>query len=194
MTVRGEPLSQLQQKKEIARLTGLLQNPAAKPEFLRQQDAELQRRLRILEAFPKAFVYQESVTEPSGVLRFAFSPAKDFSPKDRETRVYRGMRGVMRIDRDHKRLLLVDGEVFRDVPFGWGIFGKLHRGGRFHIEQREVLPDDWEITEMDLDFTYTVLLFSRRHYVQKVSSSTFSPIDPKTPLSDAVQMLSAAAA
>jgi hypothetical protein len=189
MTRRGEPLSESQQKKELARLKALLQTTTVKPESLRQQDAELQRRVKMLEVFPKAFVCQELVTKPSGMLRFAFSPAKGFSPKDRETRVYRGVRGVVEIDPDRKRLVLVDGEIFRVVPFGWGIFGRLHRGGRFHLEQREVLPDAWEITDMNLDFTYTILLLSRHHYVQKLANSEFESIDPRTRLTDAVRML-----
>lgn len=185
-----KPLTAAQQKKEIDRLRALLLNRSEAQAVTQKQDAETQRRLKLLATIPAAFSYQMSTTEGSSVQQeIKFFPAEYFNPENRETRVYKGMRGVMRIDPRHDQLLLVDGKIFRNVSFGWGILGKLHKGGHFIIEQREVLPNHWEITEMDFDFTYTVFLFSQSHYIRKTSNTAYAWIDPKTQMQGAIEML-----
>jgi len=182
------PLTAAQQKKEVDRLKALLQRSASQV-VTPAQDAETQRRLKLVAAIPAAFSYQMSGTQESGTLEFKFLPAEYFNPGNRETRVYKGMRGVVQIDPRHDQLLRVDGEIFRNVSFGWGILGRLHKGGHFRIEQREVLPNVWEITDMDFDFTYTVFFFSQSHYIRKTSNTAYTRIDPDTRRAEAIEML-----
>jgi len=182
------PLNAAQQKKEVDRLKTLLQRSASQT-VTPAQDGEMQRRLKLVAAIPTAFSYQMSGTQESGILEFKFFPAEYFNPENRETRVYKGMRGVMQLDPRHDQLLRVDGEIFRNVSFGWGILGRLHKGGHFRIEQRQVLPNIWEITEMDFDFTYTVFFFSQSHYIRKTSNTAYARIDPGTGRAEAIQML-----
>jgi len=182
------PLNAAQQKKEVDRLKTLLQRSTSQT-VTAAQDGETQRRLKLVAAIPTAFSYQMSGTQESGTLEFKFFPAEYFNPENRETRVYKGMRGVMQLDPRHDQLLRVDGEIFRNVSFGWGILGRLHKGGHFRIEQRQVLPNVWEITEMDFDFTYTVFFFSQSHYIRKTSNTAYARIDPGTGRAEAIQML-----
>jgi len=182
------PLNAAQQKKEVDRLKTLLQRSTSQT-VTAAQDGETQRRLKLVAAIPTAFSYQMSGTQESGTLEFKFFPAEYFNPENRETRVYKGMRGVMQLDPRHDQLLRVDGEIFRNVSFGWGILGRLHKGGHFRIEQRQVLPNIWEITEMDFDFTYTVFFFSQSHYIRKTSNTAYARIDPGTGRAEAIQML-----
>ena len=184
----GRPLTVAQQKKEVDRLEALLQRSASQA-VAPAQDGETQRRLKLVAAIPTAFSYQMSGTQESGALEFKFFPAEHFNPENRETRVYKGMRGIIQVDPRHDQLLRVDGEIFRSVSFGWGILGKLHKGGHFRIEQCEVLPNVWEITEMDFDFSYTVFLFSQGHYIRKTSNTAYARIDPDTGMAEAIQML-----
>ena len=182
------PLTAAQQKKEVDRLKALLQRSASQT-VTPAQDAETQRRLKLVAAIPTAFSYQMSGTQESGAQGFKFFPAEYFNPESRETRVYKGMRGVIQVDPRVDQLLLVNGEIFRNVSFGWGILGRLHKGGHFRIEQREVLPNVWEITDMDFDFTYTVFLFSQSHYIRKTSNTAYTRIDPDTGFPEAIEML-----
>ena len=182
------PLNVAQQKKEVDRLKTLLQRSASQT-VAPAQDAETQRRLKLVAAIPTAFSYQVSGTQESGTLELKFLPAEHFNPENRETRVYKGMRGIIQVDPRHDQLLRVDGEIFRNASFGWGILGRLHKGGHFRIEQRQVLPNVWEITEMDFDFTYTVFFFSQSHYVRKTSNTAYARIDPGTGRAEAIQML-----
>ena len=188
IAVGDRPLTAAQQKKEVDRLKALLQRSASQT-VTPEQDAETQRRLKLVAAIPTAFSYQMSGTQESGILEFKFFPAEYFNPESRETRVYKGMRGVIQVDPRVDQLLRVDGEIFRNVSFGWGILGRLHKGGHFRIEQREVLPNVWEITDMDFDFTYTVFFFSQSHYICKTSNTAYTRIDPDTRRAEAIEML-----
>ena len=188
IAVGDRPLTAAQQKKEVDRLKALLQRSASQT-VTPEQDAETQRRLKLVAAIHTAFSYQMSGTQESGILEFKFFPAEYFNPESRETRVYKGMRGVIQVDPRVDQLLRVDGEIFRNVSFGWGILGRLHKGGHFRIEQREVLPNVWEITDMDFDFTYTVFFFSQSHYIRKTSNTAYTRIDPDTRRAEAIEML-----
>lgn len=182
------PLTAAQQKKEIDRLKTLLQSSASLAETPAQA-GETQRRLKLVKAIPTAFSYQRAGTQQSGTLELKFLPAEHFNPENRETRVYKGMRGMMQLDPHHDQFLRVDGEIFRSVSFGWGILGRLHNGGHFRIEQREVLPNEWEITQMDFDFTYTIFLFSQSHYIRKISNTAYARIDAGIRPAEAIEML-----
>jgi len=182
------PLTSGQQKKEVDRLQALLQRSALKS-VKPAQDAEMQRRVKLVTAIPTAFSYQRLGKQETGTVEFKFLPAEYFNPENRETRVYKGMRGVVQIDPRDDQLLHVDGEIFRNVSFGWGILGRLQKGGHFRMDQREVLPNVWEITEMDFDFTYTVFFFSESHYVRKTSNTAYAQIDPGTGWTEAIEML-----
>ncbi len=87
-----EPLSPEQQAKQRHRLEKLLSDRDALKDDLKDQKSEAQRRIRIVKAFPRAFFFDYAGLE-KGLLRFNFRPDPDFSAKDRETQMYRGMEG-----------------------------------------------------------------------------------------------------
>ena len=62
------------------------------------------------------------------------------------------------MDAVHHRLASIDGTLFKDVGFGWGILGHLARGGRFVVHQQEVGGNLWEISSVSLNLTGKVLL------------------------------------
>jgi hypothetical protein len=75
--------------------------------------------------------------------------------------VLAGMQGYVLIDAERHRLARIDGTLFKEVGFGWGILGHLDRGGRFIVQQQEVGDNLWEISCMTLTFSGRILLFKR---------------------------------
>jgi hypothetical protein len=69
------------------------------------------------------------------------------------------MEGTMLIDPVDERLARVEAELFRDVDFGWGIFGRIRRGGSFLLEQQGVGSDRWAITTLSMHYTRRIVLF-----------------------------------
>jgi hypothetical protein len=88
------------------------------------------------------------------------------------------MRGWIWINPKEERIVRVEGELFKDVSFGWGILGRLYKGGQFEVVQAEVSPGVWRITTLNLDFNGRVLLLRSLRVYRKESSTAFV-ITPK---------------
>lgn len=182
-----QPLAADQSAKQERRLASLLRDPKAVRHELEDQRAELKRRIRMMKAFPSAFVF-EAEGEQAGLLKFGFRPNRSFSPKDRETQVYRGMQGTLWVDPEQEMLMCIDGVLTRDVSFGWGIFGRLHKGGHYHLEQREVEPGVWRITTLALDLKMRVFLDTYR-LLRREQNRQFIPTSSQTTYQKAVETL-----
>lgn len=182
-----QPLALDQVAKQENRLSLLLRDPKAVRREIEDQKAELKRRIKMMKAFPSAFVF-EPEGEQHGLLKFEFRPSRSFSPKDRETQVYRAMQGTVWVDPGREMLTSIDGVLTRDVSFGWGILGRLHKGGHYHVEQREVEPGVWRITTLALDLKLRIFL-DTHHMLRKEENTEFIPTPAKTTYRQAVERL-----
>src|SRR5262249_16368001 len=184
-----KPLTGDQNQKQNRRLEKLLTSQDTLREELKDQKDETQRRIKMAQALPDAVLLQFAGTERDAHLRYSCTPNPAFSPRDRETQLYRGMRGTLWIDPVHERLTHVKGELFKDVTFGWGFLGKLSKGGRYEAAQTQVAPGVWEMTLLDLDFRGRILLFGRMRIQRKETSSDFRPSPPDLTLQAAIKQL-----
>ncbi len=186
---RDEPLAADQQRKQYRRLKKLQDDPKAVREEIDDQRSERDRRIKMARALADAVNIEFSGAENNGQLRFTFGPNPHFSPKNRETKVYSGMRGTLWLDPHSERLTHVQGELFKDVSFGWGILGRLHKGGKYEVVQTQVAPHVWRITTLNLDFHGNVLLLGSLRILRKEGSSKFSPTPPDMTFKKAVEHL-----
>ena len=159
----GQPLAPAQRQKEDERLRDLLTNPAHLERFQIQAHKDEARVRRMIKSLPEAFLFQYDGTEKNGsgreLIRLKFSPNANLTMRSLELRVLQGMEGTMLIDPVDKRLVRVEAELFRDVDFGWGIFGRIHSGGSFLLEQQGVGSDRWAITTLSMHYTSRIVLF-----------------------------------
>src|SRR5262249_23993187 len=112
----------------------------------------------------------------NGLLRFTFRPNPDFSPKDRETQMYRGMEGFVLVEPVQERLVRVEGKLVKDVSFGWGIFGRLYKGGTYEIVQTQLSPGAWRITTMNFDVRGRVFFFDTFSFLRNESNARFRSV------------------
>jgi hypothetical protein len=122
-----------------------------------------------MRALPNAFIYEYDGIETGRpgigkqgdeLVRLKFRPNPKFNPPSRVEQVLTGMQGYLLIDANQHRIAKIDGTLYRDVSFGWGILGHLDKGGQFQVDQASVGDGDtWQITRMSLNFTGKVLLF-----------------------------------
>jgi hypothetical protein len=171
---RDEPLTAEQQEKQEHRLQKLLSDRDAVKNELQDQKAETQRRIRMVRAFPAAF-YFDYVGRKKDILHFSFRPNPDFSPKDRESQMYRGMEGSLWIDAAHERMVQIQGKLVKDVSFGWGVFGKLNKGGIYEIAQTELAPGQWRITSLTVDVKGRILFFDTFRFLRKETDTHLRP-------------------
>lgn len=187
----GEPLSPEQQARQQHRLGKLLSDRDALKNELKDQKSETQRRIRIVRAFPQAFFFDYAGVE-KGLLRFNFRPDPDFSPKDRETQMYRGMEGSVWIEPAQERIVRIEGILVKDVSFGWGIVGHLNKGGIYEIAQTQLAPGKWRITTLDVNLKGKMFLFNSFKFQRKEINSRFQPVSAELTLQEAVKELLAA--
>lgn len=193
IAIDGQPLSDAQRQKEDKHLQKLLNDPEAQQKQRKDQLDDEQRTNMMLRSMPDAFIYQYAGTEDSPqygkLVRLQFKPNPSFNPPNRETQVYRGMEGTMLIDVPERRLVKIAANLTQEVTFGWGIFGRLDKGGQFVVEQSKISPRRWETTTLKTRFTGRVLLFKKLNIDEQEITSGFRPAPAHLTLAEGVNIL-----
>jgi len=176
----GQLLTAEQKANEDARINRLL-DPAQMQQKRKAQQADAERAAKLFKALPDAFLYEylgsEQVQDRHTLVKLSFTPDPAFDPPTRETLIFQGMRGEMVVDSTAMRVISVDGTLFRDVTIGWGLIGRLYKGGRFTAEQTEVAPGCWTIVKMTLKFEGRALIFKSLHIDEVETLWDFKPVE-----------------
>ena len=83
----------------------------------------------------------------------------------------------------------ISGELLSDVDFGFGILGKLNKGGTFEVVQSQVAPGDWEVSLLDVHISGRALLFHSISEQQDEVRSEFKPVPSGLSLAQAASMV-----
>ncbi len=193
VAVDDKPLSAADRQQEIARLDQLRNNPQELRRKQKQQKEDSGRVIRMLQALPEAFNYSydgvEKAKNGDDLVRLNFVPRPNYNPPSREQQVFTGMRGFLLIDAQRERIARIDGTLFRDVGFGWGILGHLDRGGRFVVEQGDVGGGLWETTHMQLSFTGKALFFKSINIQSVEDSGNFRKVPNDLTFAQGIDLL-----
>ena len=194
----GKPLNDEQRRAEQARLERFIRNPEELRRKRAQEHEDAERTLRIVRALPDAFLFEYAGEEPGSsdvgrvgdpLVKLKFRPNPTYDPPSRVEEILTGMQGVVLVDVPRARIALIDGTLFKDVGFGWGILGHLDRGGEFLVQQREVGDNVWEISKMALNFTGKILLFKNLTIVSTEVFSDFKQVSSDLTFNQALDLL-----
>ena len=200
IAVNGQPLSPQQEQAEKDRLAWLLNNPDQLRKKRTREKEDADRSLRIVKAMPDAFRYEYAGTENAeaglgkmgdALVRLKFTPNPSYTPPTHVEQVLEGMQGYLLIDANARRLARIDGNLFRDVTFGWGILGHLDKGGHFRVQQADVGDGAWEITAMSLRMTGKILVFKSLSMIYDESFSDFRRVPSNLSFAGGVELLKA---
>ncbi len=195
-----KPLTPQQRQDEEGRLAGLASNSGQLKRKQREQKEEADRTMRIVRALPEAFLFEYDGTEAgtsivggegTRLVRLKFRPNPEYRPPSHVEDVLVGMAGVILIDPASRRIAEIDGTLFREVSFGWGILGHLNKGGHFLVDQTGVGEDCWEVSRMALTFNGKMLLFKTIAIKSDEIFSHFRRVPPDTTFAQGVEMLKA---
>jgi hypothetical protein len=126
----------------------------------------------LLKLLPTAFVWtQTGATATTTSLHF--DPAPNFHPPTREARVFSAMTGDLVIDNQQQRICKVKGHLIHDVTFGGGLLGRLKERSSFSLEQQQVGPSVWELTQIHVHLEGNALLFKSVSLEQDDKRSRF---------------------
>jgi hypothetical protein len=188
VAVDGRPLNAKEQQDEIQRIENLLRNPAEqkRQEQTNRKDAEQCRAL--FKMIPDALTFSYAGREEN-LMKLDFRPNPNFQPPSREARVFHEMEGEMWIDEAQRRLARIKGRLIGDVKFAGGLLGYLEKGGQFHVEQREVVPQQWELTLLEVEMKGRALLFKTIAVQQQEFRSDFRMVREDLTLPEAADLL-----
>lgn len=191
LEINDAPLNAADEQREEARLSALLADPSKQRHRKQSEDDDTARAMKVLRALPSAFLYQYKGTaqEPTGGLqKYSFKPNPKFNPPDLETQVLTQMIGEIWIDANQKRVTRLEGHLRQDVDFGWGILGRLSRGGWIVLVQQEVGDHQWRTVHFQMSLSGRVLL-KTKVFDTTEDESHFIPVPPGTKYQQAIQML-----
>jgi hypothetical protein len=195
-----KPLTPDQMQGEEGRLAGLVGNPDQLRHKHAQEQDSADRTLRIVKALPDAFLYDYDGEEPgtadlgkdgARMVRLKFRPNPAYEAPSHVEDVLAGMQGVVLIDAGARRIARIDGTLFKEVSFGWGILGHLDKGGHFLVEQRDVGDGSWDVSRMTLSFNGRILLFKSIAIKSDEMFSDFRHVSAETTFAQGVEMLKA---
>jgi hypothetical protein len=186
--VAGKPLTDTQQRSEADRILRLSHNPEEqrKLEQTRRRDAEQCKAF--LQMIPDVFLF-EYAGESGGLIKLIFRPNPRFQPPSREGKVLHEMAGEIWVDAQKQRLVSIYGQLMSEVRFGGGLLGHLEKGGQFTVKRTEIVPGDWEVTEMAVNMRGKALLFKTISVQQKELHRNFERVPDDLNLSDAAGLL-----
>ncbi len=190
-----KPLTPEQMEGEQNRLAGLSNSPEQLKRKHAQEQETAQRTVSIVKALPDAFLYdydgEETATSGNRMVRLKFRPNPAFQPPSHVEQILVGMQGALVIDSTAKRIATIDGTLFKEVGFGWGILGHLDPGGHFLVEQREVKDGCWEISHLSVAFTGKILLFKSLNIKSEEVFTDFRRVPSTTTFAQGVEMVKA---
>jgi hypothetical protein len=193
IAINGQPLTADQRAKENEKLEKFANDPEARRKREQSSKEDDQRDQLMLTSLPDAFLYTYAGTQPgpngNEVVHLTFKPNPNFSPPNHETRVYEGMQGDILIDPKAMRIAKIDGTLFKDVDFGWGILGRLYKGGKFYIEQRDVGGGRWELVRETLDINGKILMIKPLTLYSTETATDFRPVPPNLTVAQALELL-----
>lgn len=193
VAIFDKPLGSVDEQNEQARLDGLLSEPGRQRHRKQNQDDDTGRALKVLQALPRAFLYQPAgaLTGPTGTVeKFTFKPNPAFISPDLETQALTTMAGELWIDAAQERVVRLEGHLERDVDFGWGVLGRLNKGGWIVIEQADVADHQWRIVRFQMVMSGRVLFKNKTFDTVEVESE-FAPVPVGLNYRQAIQMLRA---
>jgi len=186
-----KPLGAADEQEEQARLDSLLADPNLQIHRKHGEDGDMGMVLKLLRMLPGAFVYQYAGggVGPAGpVQKFTFRPRPGFDPPDMETQALTALTGQLWIDATHERVTRLEGHLQQDTDYGWGILGKLGKGGWVLLEQTDVGGQQWRIARFQMVMSLRIL-FKNKSFDTTEEMTNYAPVSPGLDYKKAIQML-----
>jgi len=188
VAVDGQPLNAEEQKDERERIGNLIRNPAEQQKLEQTKKKDAEQCKAFFKMLPDAltFIY---AGRDGDLIKLSYHPNPGFQPPSREARVFHEMEGEMWVHETQRRLVSIRGHLIADLKFAGGLLGHLEKGGHFGVEQRELLPGQWDLTLMEVDMKGKALFFKTIDVNEKEYRSDFRTVPDGLTLAEAADML-----
>lgn len=188
LLINGQPLTPEQRANDEVRMKKLVEDPAERAKREKRAKDDDDKLMQMFRAIPEAFVFKYD-GEENGQIRLTFFPNPHYVAPNRELQVFRALSGKMWIDRAGSRLSRMDGTLFEDVTFGWGLLGRLNKGGTFSVLQSRVGDDHWEVVSLDVKMSGHAIVFKTINVKQYQRLSDFRRVRDDLTIAQAYRLL-----
>ena len=188
LLIDGHPPTQDQIQMEQEKIRKLMNDPDEQRKRQKRDREDENRAQIMIRALPNAFFYQE-IGHDGDTLKLRFRPDPNYQPQSHEESVYTGMAGELWLNTAQQRLRKIDAQLFHDVDFGWGILGRLYKGGGFMVEQEQVDGNHWDSVAMKLDLTGKAMLFKSLVYKEQEYESDFHRLPDHLSMAQGMEIL-----
>ena len=177
-----------EQKADERKIDDFVNDASVREKQKHSEEQDSEKAAALTKLLPDAFLW--SITGRKGALTtLSFTPDPKFNPPDRESRVFAAMEGIMVVHTPQKRIQQLKGQLTHDVTFGYGLLGKLEKGGTFEIERHQLKPGIWAITQTHIHIHGHALIFKSISEEQDEMTSHYHPTPSGLSLEDAAKML-----
>ncbi len=188
LLINGQPLTAEQRQKDEDRMRKQVTDPGERAKREKREKDDGDKAEQMLKAIPDAFIFKYGGTD-HGLVLLNFFPDPHYDAPNREMQVFRSLSGKMWIDPKARRLARIDGTLFEDVTFGWGLLGRLNKGGTFNVVQKDVGDNHWDIVSMDVNMTGHAVIFKSINVKQRQVLSEFRRVPDTLSISQAYELL-----
>jgi hypothetical protein len=188
----GKPLDQEAERAEMDRLNNLLAHPEVQEHRHKKEQEDSARGDEMVRMLPDAFLFtlEGTVEGPNGpCYRLKFTPNPAFVPPDREGEVYHGMVGELWVDQAQERLVKIDAHLISDVNFGWGVLGRLYKGGSILVQNADVGLHHWETVHKKQQFQGKLLMMKSVDYSTTEDYTDFEVQPQELSYQEAIHLL-----
>jgi uncharacterized protein YjhX (UPF0386 family) len=176
-----------ERQQDDGRIDRLL-DPALMRDKAKKQHEDQQHIERVLFALPDAMHCEYTAAHDDHNLSMECSPNPGFSAPNYESQVLQGMKTTILINRQDKRIASLQGTLFKDVNFGWGVLAKLNRGGNIEITRSKVAGKHWCVTRLQLKFDGRVIVFKALKLEETETSWDYRSV-PRMTVAQALEYL-----
>ena len=188
LTINDVRLDSVQQEQETLRQEELIRDPSQQLATKKQNDADERRLENLVRLLPSAFLFQyEGWDGPC--IRLDFRPDPAFTPPTMESKALQSMAGTILVNPQQRRLTHITAHLVENVNFGFGILGRLDKGGTFEIERIQVSSSHWKTQLVDIHVSGRMLLFKTVGKQQHETRSDFEPVSKDLDLRRAEELL-----
>ena len=193
IAINGQPLTAEQEQTEMNRLDSLSVHPEVQERRRRSEKKDAARIDQLVGMLPDSEVYKLEGMVSCGVrqcYRLSFTPNSDFAPPGIEADVLRGFAGEVWIEETQQRLVRLDARLVREVTVGFGILGRLDKGGTMELQQEfEANAQEWQPTVLRMNLSGKALMLKTVNIRIDELASDFAPVPPELGYRDAIAML-----
>lgn len=196
--VDQRPLTAEEDAAERERLQAMLDSPAAFAKHVKSDQTGKRFAADLLRQMPSAMIFTYTPGQPqrehatgrgnsSPEVVLDFQPDPAWTPPNMTAEALSGFEGRLWIDAHTHYVTRLEGDIFRGVNFGFGVFGHLDPGGKVTFEQAQVGNQRWIFTHFTEHLNVRVV-FKTIHQNSEIDGRNFMPV-PEMSYQEAIHLL-----